>query len=189
MLAVILVLALVSMLGWYAISVPRGSGLLAALTALLPDLPADEQRIGQILVDNYREYRANARNWSGAYFGCLFLSAACAATAGLVLKLEYVLRNEGMKKDLAAVLAMVSALLVTLSTTGSFQEKWAANRLAASRMEQLGYAFLTADRKAKLADFSARIQVISYARNEQIASGANPGGTPNGASSDSPTTP
>ena len=79
-------------------------------------LHTDEQRIGQIIFDSYNEYRADARNWSAVYFGCLFFSAACAALAGVVIKLEFFLKNEGFKKDLAAVLAMLSALLVTLST-------------------------------------------------------------------------
>jgi hypothetical protein len=155
---------------WLAIRAPRGSGLLDTFPALLQELPRDEQRIGQIILDNYREYRGNARNWSAAYYGCLFLSAACAAIAGLVIKLDFFIKNEALKKDLAAGLAMISALLITLSTVGDFHQKWSANRLAAAKTERLAYAFITADRKAQLGAFSLQIQTISYERNEGIVS-------------------
>lgn len=167
----LLAIAAVFVIGWQAVSTPRGSGLLHTLPALLPELPKDEQRLGQIILDNYEEYRANARNWSAAYFGCLFFSAVCAALAGLVIKLEFFLKNEGLKKDLAAVLAMLAALLITLSTIGGFHQRWWANRLAAAKIEKLAYAFMAADRKGNLEAFSLQVQVISYERNEEIVSG------------------
>jgi hypothetical protein len=168
---VVVVVVAAASVGWLAVRAPRGSGLLETLPALLQELPKDEQRIGQIILDNYREYRGNARNWSAAYFGCLFFSAACAALAGLVIKLEFFIKNDAFKKDLTAVLAMVSALLITLSTVGGFHQRWWANRLAAAKIERLAYAFMTADRKAELEAFSLQIQAISYERNEEIVSG------------------
>jgi hypothetical protein len=158
-------------IGWQALSTPRGSGLLHTLPPLLPELPKAEQRLGQIILDNYTEYRANARNWSAAYFGCLFFSAACAALAGLVIKLEFFLKNDALKKDLAAVLAMLAALLITLSTVGGFHQRWWANRLAAAKIERLAYAFMAADGKGNLEAFSLQVQAISYERNEEIVSG------------------
>ncbi|SRR6266568_4670047 len=169
----LVMIVVVALVGWQAVTMPRGSGLLETLPALLQELPKDEQRIGQIILDNYREYRGNARNWSAAYFGCLFFSAACAALAGLVIKLEFFIKHDGVKKDLAAVLAMTSALLITLSTVGGFHQRWWANRLAAAKIERLAYAFMTADRKAELEAFSSQIQAISFERNEEIVSGEN----------------
>ncbi len=168
--ALLLVVA-VAFVGWKAVSTPRGAGLLDTLPVLLQELPKDEQRIGKIILENYQEYRLNARNWSLAYFGCLFFSAVCAALAGLVIKLEFLLKNDGLKKDLGAFLAMLSALLITLSTTGGFHQRWWANRLAAAKMERIGYAFVTADRNARLEEFSSQIQAISFERNEEIVSG------------------
>ncbi len=133
---VVIVVATVSV-WWFAVRAPHASGLLETLPALLQELPKDEQRIGQIILDNYREYRGDSRNWSAAYFGCLFLSAACAALAGLVIKLEFFMKNEAFKKDLAAVLATLSALLITLSAVGGFYQRWWANRLAAAKIESL----------------------------------------------------
>jgi len=106
-------------------------------------------------------------------FGSLFLSAALSACAGVVLKLEFFLRNEPFKKDLAAVMAVLAALLVTLSTVGGFHQRWAANRLAAAKMERLAYAFITAGSKPDLASFSGQIQSIAFERNEGIVATKN----------------
>ena len=38
---------------------------------------------------------------------------------------------------------MLAALLITLSTTGDFQRKWQANRLAAAAMENVAYELVT----------------------------------------------
>ena len=167
----LLVVAAVAFAGWQAVCIPRGTAVLEALSSLLKELPMDEQRIGKIILDNYTEYRGNARNWSAVHFGCLFFSAVCAAVAGLVIKLEFLLKNDGLKKDLGAILAMLAALLITLSTVGGFHQRWWANRLAAAKIEKVAYAFImTSDRKANLEAFSSQIQTISYERNEEIVS-------------------
>jgi hypothetical protein len=38
-------------------------------------------------------------------------------------------------------MAMIAALLVTLSTVGGFHQRWTTNRLAAAKMERLAYLF------------------------------------------------
>jgi len=172
-IVVLVLLVAGGIVAWQAYVAERGSGLLHALDELLAGLPPDEQRIGRIIRDSYVEYRNNARNWSAVYFGGLFFSAVCAALAGVIVKLEFLLEDEKLKRDLAALLAMVAALLITLSTVGGFHQRWLANRLAAAKMERLGYAFMTADRKNNLAAFSAKIQAISFERNEDIVSGGS----------------
>ena len=97
-------------------------------------------------------------------------SAALGAFAGLVLKLEFFLKNADLKRDLAAFSAMSSALLITFSSVGNFQTHWQANRLAAARMESLGYEFATGDRK-DLVYFSKKIGEISFGRNQEIVGG------------------
>jgi hypothetical protein len=178
--AVLSLITVIAVIARQGLKSPRGLGLLNALRELLPKNAEEEhtdvQRIGRIILDSYNEYRADARNWSGIYFGCLFLSAACAAFAGLVIKLEWLDNNDGFRKDLAATLAMLSALLVTLSTAGGFHQHWWVNRLAAAKMEKLGYAFITADwtdKKAALDAFSSQIQAISYERNQNIVASDN----------------
>jgi hypothetical protein len=172
-IVVLVLLVAGGIVAWQAYVAPRGSGLVHALDELLAGLPADEQRIGRIIRESYGEYRNNARNWSAVYFGGLFFSAVCAALAGVIVKLEFLLEDEKLKRDLAALLAMASALLITLSTVGGFHQRWLANRLAAAKMERLGYAFMTADRKSNLAAFSAKIQAISFERNEDLVSGGS----------------
>jgi hypothetical protein len=166
----LLLITAVALIVWKSLETPRGLGLLNTFPKLLLEVPKEEQMIGQIIFDSYKEYRDDARNWSAVYFGCLFFSAACAASAGFVIKLEFMLKNESLKKDVSALLAMLSALLITLSTTGGFHQRWWVNRLAAAKMEKLAYAFMTEDRNANLDAFSKRIQAISYERNEQIVS-------------------
>jgi hypothetical protein len=172
-IVVLVLLVAGGIVAWQAYVAERGSGLLHALDELLAGLPPDEQRIGRVIRESYVEYRNNARNWSAVYFGGLFFSAVCAALAGVIVKLEFLLEDEKLKRDLAALLAMVAALLITLSTVGGFHQRWLANRLAAAKMERLGYAFITADRKNNLAAFSAKIQAISFERNEDIVSGGS----------------
>jgi hypothetical protein len=172
----LLVIVAIAIGAWQAYQAPRGSAVINALRQLLQDIPADEKQttlVGQVILESFREYRSNARNWSLVYFGCLFSSAALAALAGAILKLEYLIKNEPLKKDLAALLAMTSALLVTLASTGGFQQRWSANRLAAAKMEKVAYDFMTTDRKANLARISTQIQDISFARNAEIISNDN----------------
>jgi hypothetical protein len=55
----------------------------------LPQLyPPESEALGKVIIETYREYRANAARWSGVYFTCIFGSAFLSALAGLVLKLE-----------------------------------------------------------------------------------------------------
>jgi hypothetical protein len=154
-----------------AVEAPRGKGVLTILPKFIDDLPPDEGLIGQAIMQNFIEYRHNTVLWSATYYSCLFFSAALSALAGLVLKLEFFLKNAELKKDIAAFLAMSAALLITLSTVGDFQKKWQANRLAAAQMENLAYEFITADRSNALTDFSLKIQEINMFRNQEVVGG------------------
>jgi hypothetical protein len=82
-------------IAWLSIHAPRGVVLLKHFKEYLDALQNDEhKRIGSIIFDSYNEYRTDARNWSAVTFGSLFLSAALSACAGVILKLEFFLRNE-----------------------------------------------------------------------------------------------
>ena len=69
----------------------------------------------------------------------MFGAAIFSALAGLVLKLEYFVEKEGLKKDAAACLATLAAFLAAISTSGNFHDKWEANRIAASKVEALAF--------------------------------------------------
>src|SRR6476619_6983141 len=78
----------------------------------------EQKQLAEVILTNYEEYRGNTVRWSGVYFTCLFLSAAFSALAGFVLKVKAFGRLAVAKEDLAAMLAMLAALLVTFSSTG-----------------------------------------------------------------------
>jgi hypothetical protein len=102
------------------------------------------------------------------YFGCLFGSAFLSAIAALILKLELLGNHIKLKNDLAALLATFAALLVTLSTTGDFQRKWQANRIAAAEMENLAYELARPSAATNLDAILTRIQAINNVRNQMI---------------------
>lgn len=124
---------------------PRGEALGSALRPLVDGKDPERALVARAIWENYLETRANASRWSGVYWGFTFTAAAMSALAALVLKLETLIRNEGAKKDVAALLSVVAALLMTISTSGDFQRKWQANRIAAAELERTGYEFLEKD--------------------------------------------
>jgi hypothetical protein len=124
---------------------PRGEALGTALRPLVEGKNPEQALVARAIWDNYLETRTNASRWSGIYWGFTFTAAALSALAALVLKLETIVKNEGAKKDLAAMLSIIAALLITVSTSGDFQRKWQANRIAAAELERTGYEFLEKD--------------------------------------------
>jgi len=120
----------------------RGEALGFAMLSVIDGTQQDQSLVARIILENYQETRSNASRWSGIYWSFAFLAAVFSALAALVLKVETILRNEGTKKDLAALLSVAAALLVTISTSGDFQRKWQANRVAAAELERTGYSFL-----------------------------------------------
>jgi hypothetical protein len=124
---------------------PRGEALGAALRPLVEGKNSEQALVARAIWDNYLETRANASRWSGVYWGATFTAAVLSALAALILKLETFTQTEGAKKDLAATLSVAAALLITISTSGDFQRKWHANRIAAAELERTGYEFLEKD--------------------------------------------
>lgn len=124
---------------------PRSGALQAALVTMHDAQPSDRSVVATAILDNFLETRRSAAMWSGVYWGCTFVAALLSALAALTLKLETFIRNEGARKDLAAAFSIIAALLVTISTSGDFQRKWQANRIAAAELEKIGYEFLEAN--------------------------------------------
>ena len=152
---------------------PESRGV--ALNDLLQLYPPEGKDLGKVVIETYREYRADAARWSGVYFTSIFGSAFLSAAAGLVLKLELLQTWPRFRNDLAATAAMLAALLITLSTTGDFQRKWQANRMAAAAMENLAYDLVTLKTADDLAAVIVEIQAINDARNKGIV-GEQPAG-------------
>ena len=70
-----------------------------------------------------------------------------------------------MRNDLAAIMAALASLLITLLTIGSFEAKWRSNRIAASGMENLAYELLKSGAAQERDAILTRIQEINEARN------------------------
>jgi len=120
----------------------RGGALDDAMQTVLDKNDVDAVTVGKAILASHRETRQIASIWSFLYWGFAWGAAALSALAGLVLKVESFFPDEKRKRDLAALLTVVSAILVTISTGGDFQRKWQANRTASAEIERTGYAFL-----------------------------------------------
>ena len=161
---IILVTALVVAWFW-----PRSDAISAALNPSITQQDTEQSLIAKAILDNYKEVRSNAKRWSGLYWGFTFLAAIFSALAGIILKVESIFKNkEQVKKDVAALLAVCAALLITISTSGDFQLKWQANRVAASELELTAYDFLENKNSNTLRKYFSDIGDILHKRNLAI---------------------
>ena len=147
---------------------PRGEPLGSALRPWIEGKEPERAMIARAIWENYLEARSNASRWSGVYWGFTFTAAVLSALAGVVLKLEFLVRNEDLKKDLAAVLAVGAALLIAISSSGDFQRKWQANRIAAAELERSGYQFLSTN-GGDARSYLVTVGEIVLQRNRAIA--------------------
>jgi hypothetical protein len=160
----------------YAVHVPRGKDvdLITGFGEKSRLLPTSQYDIGIVLATNYHEFRTNSIWWSFAYYGCLFFSAFLSAMAAFILKLECFPKRPDRKKDLAALCATIAAVLITLSTVGNFQQKWQANRLAATAMQNLIYEVWKSNAPESMADIYSKIEQVNLLRNQEIVGGDSP---------------
>jgi len=121
---------------------PRGEPLGNALKPLIDGKDTERAMVARVIWENYVETRFNASRWSGVYWGFTFTASVLSALAGVMLKWEAFIRNDGLKKDVAAILSVGAAILIAISSSGDFQHKWQANRIAAAELERCGYVFL-----------------------------------------------
>ena len=149
----------------------RGEALGFAMKTVINGAEKDQSLVAHVILDSYEETRSNAARWSGIYWGFTFFAAIFSALAALVLKVETMIRNEAAKKDIAALLSVMAALLVTVSTSGDFQRKWQANRVAAAELERAGYRFLE-NNGAEPRAYLASVGDILLRRSLAIAGGS-----------------
>ncbi|MEA2337477.1 MAG: hypothetical protein QOE82_1484 [Thermoanaerobaculia bacterium] len=175
LIVIVVVIALV--IGGAVLRQPQASlqqGM--SVPALEPLIPADRIPLYRVAVLNYNEYRANTSRWSFAYFGSVFGAAILSAMAGVILKLDVLAKRDAFRKDVAAVSAALAALLITLSTMGRFEEKWRANRLAASAMENVAYDLALSD--ADVPAIIKQMQEINRTRDEAVVAKSTGGEKP-----------
>jgi Protein of unknown function (DUF4231) len=178
LLALIVAAALIGGTWWcceHRESWQRGEALGFAMQTVMNGPGQDQKLVAQIILKSYDETRSNAARWSGIYWGFTFFAAIFSALAALVLKVETLLRNEGAKKDIAALLSVAAALFVTVSTSGDFQRKWQANRVAAAELERTGYSFLE-NNGAEPRTYLASVGDILLRRQLAIAGSAEKAG-------------
>ena len=174
LIAIVLIGSLIVAAWWfmgYRESGLREEALAMALQPVIAGAEKDQSLVANIILANYFETRFNAALWSGIYWGFTFFAALFSALAALVLKVETLIRNEAAKKDIAALLAVTAALLVTVSTSGDFQRKWQANRVAAAELERTGYRFLE-NSGAEPRTYLAAVGDILLRRQLAIAGGS-----------------
>jgi len=153
---------------------PRGEALRVALLPMINETNTDQSLVAGIILGNYSEVRSNAVRWSGIYWSFTFAAAALSALAGLILKFERIIEDKEVKKDVAAVFAVVSALLITISSGGDFQRKWQANRIAAAELERTGYDLLEKN-GAGARSYLATVGQILLRRQMSIVGGTEQG--------------
>lgn len=150
-----------------ALNWPRTDALAESLQPIIDQQNTEQSSVARAILTNYEETRSNASKWSGVYWGFTFVAAICSALAGLILKFESIIKNPELKKDIAALLSVGAALLITISTSGDFQRKWQANRVAASELERTGYTFLE-NKAAEPSKYYFDIGSILHKRNLAI---------------------
>ncbi len=143
---------------------PRTGVVHDALQPLLMQQGSDAALVARAVFQNFEETRSTAARWSGVYWGFTFAAALCSALAGLILKFETWLTSAEAKRDIAALLSVAAALLITVSTSGDFQRKWQANRVAAAELERLAYTMLE-QRGANASQHYATLGDIVQRRN------------------------
>ena len=163
---VLISVLVVSAIGITIFAWPPGAALVVALEPMIHTKNTDHSLVAQAILDNYFETRSNAAIWSGIYWGFTFLSATLSALAGLILKFESIIKKEDLKKDTAALLSVIAALLITISTSGDFQRKWQASRIAAAELERIGYELLEKNVAEPRSYFSDIAQILY---NRQVA--------------------
>lgn len=171
----ILLIGSIAVVAWwyYRETLLLDDALGVALKPLIDKQATDESLVARIIWESYLETRSSASRWSGVSWGFTFAAAVLSALAALVLKFETFLQNEKAKKDIAATLSVMAALLITISTSGDFQRKWQANRTAAALLERTGYDFLEKDGENPRAYLAAVGQIL-LDRSMAIAETADP---------------
>ena len=167
---VLLLVVLISSGAWFVADHyfwPQGKAFQLAIAPLTKSTDAEQSLVANVILNNYHETRQYASQWSGVYWGFTFAAGVFSALAALILKFEFFMKDDAMKKDLASILSVTAALLVTLSTSGDFQNKWQSNRNAAADLEQLGYQFLAGNGKAS-PSYLSKVGEIMHRRHVSI---------------------
>lgn len=105
-----------------------------------------------------KEYKRYQWNWSWAYHISAWGAAIFSAASALVIKLD-IIRVQGIRDNVAAVLAFIAATLITIMTLGGFHGSWRANLRARYDLEQL-FNEIDADPAPDIQKYTKKLNAI-----------------------------
>ena len=144
LIAAVAVVFLVAILWWFLTeraSWSRGEALGVALASLIDKPKTDESLVARAILDNYVD-AGNCLAVERGLLGIHLCGGGTQRTGWAHLKFESIVKDQAVKKDIAALFSVVAAMMITISTSGDFQRKWQANRIAAAELERIGYELL-----------------------------------------------
>lgn len=155
------------------------SAVVEVLRERAPHMNEAQKGAALLVASIFDEYRNVARMWSAVYNGCVLGASALGLLAALVLKLESAPQLAKEKKDAAAALASIGAILAALSSSGDFQMKWQANRSAVAEVERIAVSLL-APTPPDLAAVYAELGSIAEDRHLKLIGAKRPADRPPG---------
>ena len=108
----------------------------------------DVKEVNDDLTSAYELYDGKAWRTMIGYYFCVIGTAVLSAVAALLLQLGGT-KEKPWVKDLSSILAALAAILITLNTIVAFNDKWRADRMAASEIESLRRRLKGGDRASK----------------------------------------
>lgn len=106
----------------------------------------------------FKEYKRYQWNWSWAYHIFTWGGAALSLASAVIIKLD-IIGDKGIRDNVAAVLATIATLLITIMTTGGFHGSWRANLKARYDLEQLANE-IDADSAPDIQKYTKRLNAI-----------------------------
>lgn len=110
------------------------------------------------------KFRGSAQNWKLGYRSCLGASTFFSAAAAIVGKLEYF--KPEAATDVAAILAGITAVIITLIAAFDFESNWRLNRR--SRHEITALLLESEKSTADPDTLLSELQMIIHRRNEAL---------------------
>ena len=129
-LIILLLVGIAVVATWLGVRAPRGLALLEQVSGVFEATcrTTSKEELARLFWTATMNTRATREIGVRSHSVCCFCRPHYLLFAGVILKLEFFLKNEVFKRHSAAVLAMLAALLVTLFAVGDFHQRWAANR-------------------------------------------------------------
>ncbi len=117
----------------------------------------------------HRRWRRGQKAWSVAHHVSLSGAAIISVAIAFIIQINAQLLSSVSNENLSTVLAFFAAALSALAAAGRFQQKWRANRLSRSRLDELRIDFT--DSNADLHNVRERLKGIIKEHDQEILGG------------------